>query len=246
MVDQVKKLMKSYMPRNRIEIERKYFCSAEALGAVREALISEQFMKHGPFVLDEAFAEKEQTDIYFDTKDKILLNKKCTLRIRQIKGNYVCTIKLPVKSESFGGNSPTARREYEMEHTLTHASNLDEIRELPGELKNFVLRRLGDTGVTEEIFSSLHPILKIVNAREKGIVKKINSSFICEICLDKVKYIEPGKKEALDFQVEVELKSDYLTHVVLDRFTAELEKLMSENFEVTEKSKLERGLELLI
>lgn len=245
MVEQMKQLLESYKPRNHIEIERKYLCSDKVL-ELAESLLSNKLnaKDEDSFILSEPFNEKEQYDTYFDTKDHMLLNKGCTLRIRRLENNnYVCTVKLPIESISFGGNSPTARQEYES----AGSSNLDEPIELLKAQKNFIIKRLGSKGVTtEEIVNSLEPILNIKNNRKKGTVKKDSNNFKCEVCLDRVIYSGPdGEKKSSDYQIEIELKSDYLTHVILNQFTVKLEELLrkeSDNFKPTEISKLKRGL----
>jgi HD superfamily phosphohydrolase/uncharacterized protein YjbK len=243
-VKEVKKLIESYKPRNHIEIERKYLCSSDTLGFIKKTLGSNEF---DSFDLDESFEEKEQIDTYFDTENYMLLEKNCTLRIRRLKNSFVCTVKLPVKSESFGRNSPTARREYEIELSKK-PEDKDNIIKLFESQKKFILKRLGKDIIKEENFSKLQPILDIKNKREKGVVKKKDSTFECEVCLDNVTYSKPGEKAGKnDWQIEVELKSEYLTHVILDQFTMRLEELMKENskeFKSTGISKLERGLKL--
>jgi len=242
--EQVKKLIESYKPRNHIEIERKYSCAPDTLDFVKEAIESKNF---DSFVLEKPFKKKEQRDFYFDTKDYLLCKKNCTLRIRRLENSYVCTVKLPVESESFGRNSPTARHEYEMELSIKPKDS-DNIDELLKSQKKFILKRLGKK-ITEDDFGELQQILIINNNREKGVVKDNKSVFRCEVCLDNVFYSKPEEtKKIEDWQVEVELKSEYLTHVILDKFTAKLETLMKENskeFQSTHISKLDIGLQLL-
>lgn len=248
MVEQMKQLLESYKPRNHIEIERKYLCSDKVLKLV-ESLLSEKpdAKDDDPFILSEPFNEKEQIDTYFDTKDQMLLRKGCTLRIRRLENNnYVCTVKLPIESISFGGNSPTARREYES----ASSSNLDDPIELLKAQKIFILKRLGSKGITtNKDFDSLEPVLNVKNNRKKGTVKKTDSNFKCEVCLDRVIYSSPdGVKKSSDYQIEIELKSDYLTHVILNQFTVKLEEMLRkefDNFKPTETSKLVRGLSQL-
>ena len=248
----------SYKPRNHIEIERKYFCSSEILGKVKRALMDSgdngvfTGTESGDFFLDGSFDENgRQIDTYFDTADRLLLSKDITLRIRQLRDRYVCTIKLPVLSKSFGGDSPIARREYELELPLNGETNIDNNLSLIIQHRDFVMERLESVKVkedevftlTESMMSELVPILVIMNDREKGIVKKRDSSFMCEVCLDSVRYKQPLSDATIeDYQVEVELKSDYLTHVIMNSFTSKLEAVM-ENYCVTEQSKLARGLE---
>ena len=247
MVEQMKQLLESYKPRNHIEIERKYLCSDKVL-ELTESLLSEELdaKDDDPFILSEPFNEKEQFDTYFDTRDHMLLRKGCTLRIRRLENNnYVCTVKLPIESISFGGNSPTARREYE----FAGLSKLDDPIELLKAQKNFILKRLGSKGVTtDKDFNCLEPVLNVKNNRKKGTIKK-GSDFTCEVCLDRVIYSSPdGVKKSSDYQIEIELKSDYLTHVILNQFTVKLEELLkkeTDNFKPTETSKLVRGLSQL-
>jgi len=249
MVEQMKELLESYKPRNHIEIERKYLCSDKVLELTESLLTNELNAKDdNSFILSEPFNEKEQSDTYFDTKDHMLLNKGCTLRIRRLENNnYVCTVKLPIESINFGGNSPTARQEYES----AASSNSDDPTELLKAQKTFIIKRLSSKGViTEEVVNSLEPILNVKNNRKKGTIEKANSDFKCEVCLDRVIYSSrDGVKKNSDYQIEIELKSDYLTHVILNQFTLKLEELLrkeTDNFKSTETSKLERGLMQLV
>jgi hypothetical protein len=56
-------------------------------------------------------------------------------------------------------------------------------------------------------------------------------------------------QETHDYQIEIELKSDYLHHVILDQFTSKIEELMEkkalgEGYKSTAISKFERSFEL--
>lgn len=247
MVEQMKKLIESYKPRNHIEIERKYLCNNKVLELAEKLISGKLSTANNSFLLIEPFDEKEQNDTYFDTKDHMLLKKGCTLRIRWLGNkNYICTIKLPIESKSFGGSSPTARREYES----AGLSDLDDQKELLKTQRNFIFKRLGSEGVvSDRDIDNLNPILKVRNNRKKGTVIGTNGNFKCEVCLDRVSYSRPYETNGIpDYQIEIELKSDYLTHVTLNQFTVKLEEMLrkeSDDLKPTQTSKLERGLEQL-
>jgi len=80
----------------------------------------------------------------------------------------------------------------------------------------------------EELLRLLKPILTIKNCRRKGIVYRCEKDerqtpFKAEICLDSVFYKrspdDPDAAGKLDWQIELELKSDYLDRILLRKFT---------------------------
>ena len=80
----------------------------------------------------------------------------------------------------------------------------------------------------EELARILKPILTISNRRQKGTIYRFGDDgeltpFKAEICLDSVIYKrspeDTDKMRKLDWQIELELKSDYLDRVLLKRFT---------------------------
>jgi HD superfamily phosphohydrolase len=232
----------SFMPRNHIEIEEKYRCSKETLQAVEDYLVHSGSVSQ--FALRNSFEATLQEDTYYDTPERLLDAKKCSLRVRKINNAYTCTVKLPVDGENFGGNSQFARFEYET------TSSSSELSGFAG-FVNAHLRLKGSPIINEAITSGninslLAPIITIINNRKKAVVgrEKDGDNFMCEVCLDDVTY-KAGSIQKKDWQVEIELKSDYLHHIVLKIFTNELEGHFVNSLQREEQSKYVRGLTLL-
>ena len=93
--------------------------------------------------------------------------------------------------------------------------------DIPGLLKQSTVR-------DEDISKLLSPVLNISNRRRKGIVyrngREGSTPFKAEICLDSVLYKrspqDPDETGKPDWQIELELKSDYLDRVLLRKFTS--------------------------
>lgn len=238
----VKELMEASHPRNMIEIEEKYSCEQQTLEEIRDIL--EGYTKascgaHEGFYLKlqedgSTLQVIEQEDTYYDLAGDKLHKSNCSLRCRRIKGKngvgkdgWVFTIKRPTDSKNFDGNEQFARFEFEMK------ADSDELNGTVAHFINSHLDFPGLLGVAavsdEEIQGLLRPVLTITNHRLKGTVcRKVDdqqqSPFKAEVCLDSVIYKnslanfqETGK---LDWQIELELKSDYLDRVLLKKFTS--------------------------
>jgi len=235
---EVDKMVESVHPRQMIEIEEKYSCNAEALERMIQllpAFTEETYAEHAGFYMKaekEALQVIKQTDTYYDTEDFGLQKANCSFRCRKIgeggKGGYIFTVKRPTDSKNFGGNEQFARFEFEL-RTGTGELNREVLNFLRSHLD--LERLIGIADPTDaQIRESLHPIVTIANTRNKGTVLWRTdagkpSSFEAEICLDHVLYNRPGVPETEakpDWQVELELKSDYLDRVLLKKFSTYL------------------------
>lgn len=233
---EVNRLMERVHPRHMIEIEEKYCCNETTLGKIKNIISQFTEMRqseHEGFYLErcrdggeEVLQEIRQIDTYYDLPDNRLQKADCSFRCRysETDKSYVFTIKRPTGSENFGKNEQFARFEFER--------NADSDELIP-EVLDFVQSHLAQPGgplsglPAGEIGASLKPILTISNARKKGIVHRITdtgerTSFKAEICLDEVVYKKIGdtETEKSDWQIEVELKSDYLDRILLKKFTS--------------------------
>lgn len=239
-LSEVDSMIDSVHPRHMIEIEEKYSCNAEALERMVNLLPSftkETHMDHAGFYMKtdkgtKALQVIQQEDTYYDTEDFGLQKANCSFRCRKTeKDGYIFTLKRPTDSKNFGGNEQFARFEFEL-----HA----KVPNLTEEVLSFLQSHMDFSpliGVpspsSDQIRNSLHPIVTITNTRNKGTVLRLtddgeSSSFEAEICLDQVLYNRPGAPETEgkpDWQVELELKSDYLDRVLLKKFSTYLRGL---------------------
>ena len=235
---EVDKMIEGVHPRHMIEIEEKYSCNAEALMYMCELLptfTKEMCTEHEGFYMKaepKALQNIEQEDTYYDTRNLDLHKANCSFRCRKVskdgKDGYVFTIKRPTNSRNFGGNEQFARFEFEL-----RASTGD----LSDEVLKFLRSRLeladllGISNPTDiQIRENLCPIITIKNMRSKGTVLRCtdegdSSTFEAEICLDRVTYNRPGAPDEEgkpDWQLELELKSDYLDRILLKKFSTHL------------------------
>lgn len=227
-IDDVNNLVKLYNSRNHIEIEKKYlFEKEETFKKVISAIAD---LKQ--YTVDDSEDYVIQTDYYFDTPDKMLYNSDKTLRIREKSGTFYLTIKTPTKGRQPDGEKPqlpgnqTERFEYETE---IPNNNLEQKRK-------YILKYIPELG---EIFEQLITTLVIRNERKK--VKLTYNQVKFEMACDNVTY--KGEKQASEFEIEIELKSDFLHRVNLKMLSDHLESRIQELIPTT-ISKYKRGLQL--
>ena len=251
-LNKIDSLIESFVPRNHIEIEEKYRCDEETLyefekllngtlGQAEDILNSKNIF--GNYKLKSEFISFKHKDIYYDTVDRKIEKANCSLRIRNSGDKYTCTIKLPVNSDNFGGDSQLARFEYETE------GESDQLNEFA----NFIDMHLNINGVpivkgsinADNVSKIFNRTLEIENNRKRATVirNKVGDGFSCEVCLDRVVY-KNNSVEKKDYQIEIELKSDYLHHVILKVFTNMVEGKLHNTIKREEKSKYERGLDI--
>lgn len=92
--------------------------------------------------------------------------------------------------------------------------------------------------------SALENTLTIVNKRSTINISVKNSEAKFEMAFDRVTYQNATGHEAYDYQVEIELKSDYIHRVNLKMLTDDLERHIPK-LESSTESKYKRGLMML-
>lgn len=222
---EVEELIKKYDSRNHIEIEAKYIIQDEKIFEEIKNIVRKQ-----GYIISER-KEKNQIDSYYDTEKFILRDNLKTLRIREIKDEFSCTIKLPV-GEKNENDSNNKRYEYD------EKGNTRELSAYRNHISNHL-----NLDIKE--IDTLQKMLVVKNNREKYTISNNGDSSVeFEMVLDKVRYENvKNNMKFEEIQVEIELKSDYFHRVCLKRLTDELEGSISE-IEINTKSKYERGLEL--
>lgn len=230
--------------RNHIEIEEKYSCRLAELDAVQQLLDAPDSPLKKDYTVSPV-REIEQVDTYYDTEDLRIAKKKCSFRCRKkLDDVYKITIKVPTPNSGFDKESQVARFEYERE---IHSSNLEEAFDF---IRNTLKRDFPDivAGLTmENINKVFKPQLQVVNNRSKYLVSDPmaeKEGFRFTVCLDRVKFIH-GEEERQDYQIEVELESDYIHRVSMKFFTEEIEERLEKPVRHEQFSKYVKGLEVL-
>lgn len=183
--------------------------------------------------VDTSNEYKPQEDYYYDTEDRYLFEENKTLRFRKSDNKYQLTIKTPTKGTNNAqtNNAQNERFEYEV--------SVDS-RDI-NENKEYIIKYLPELEI-ENRLKSLKKTMTITNCRKKTNLQNNDVKF--EIVFDKIKYINEstGKQES-DYQIEIELKSDYLHRINLKILSDYLEKKVPELKPMNE-SKYKRGLKL--
>ena len=108
-------------------------------------------------------------------------------------------------------------------------------------LKNFISDNKIIT--TNDIVKIFKPQMQVDNERTKYFIHSASEEgkYKFSVCLDRVtfKYNNDAKT---DYQIEVELESDYIHRVSMKFFTDNLEKLLGDPIEHEKYSKYEKGL----
>ena len=230
---EVNRLMEGAHPRHMIEIEEKYSCNETTLAKLKDFIsqfTEERQAEHDGFYLEkineaDILQEIQQEDTYYDLPDNSLQKADCSLRCRHLGSgrSYVFTVKRPTESENFGKNEQFARFEFELN------TNSDELTPEVLDFVRFHLSQPGPlSGMSDDaIKANLRPILTVFNTRKKGVVRRSidtgeYTGFKAEICLDEVIYkkSKEASEEKRDWQIEVELKSDYFDRIMLKKFTS--------------------------
>ncbi|MDR2572339.1 MAG: CYTH domain-containing protein [Oscillospiraceae bacterium] len=242
-VSLVKKYIDTKKIRKNIEIEYKYNCGKINYEQIRKILDD----SIDGFSSPDGFILHKQSDTYFDTPNRDLNVELKTLRIREVDGNRIMTIKNEALSENFGGNgSPLARQELEFLVKNNENENLFDIVS-EDNYNRAIIRDV--LCLTDEAISSLKPIVRIENDRKSAVItKKDAKMFSCELCFDSITFYNPNnnKKSDLYNQIEIELTSDdYLARVVLDDFNDHIKNSCGD-IKPESKSKYELGVEWII
>ena len=223
----IKRLTEKYRSRNQVEREAKYVVDSTDLWNK----VKDEISGMNGYVIEEQ-GKKEQIDTYYDTKEGTLKKNDITLRIRKIGDRQWCTLKIPVKTQiSNQEDSHSVRYEYEEE---IEENNIQKCAEL-FHGKSELLDAIDKDVLTETLI--------VKNNREKfNITEKNDDSIKFEMVFDDVSYkncINDGYSK--DYQVEIELKSEYLHEVRLRMLTAYLEDAIPK-LEINKLSKYKRGL----
>jgi len=227
-INDIKNLIKIYNNRNHIEIEKKYiFDNCKVFDQVLKVL-----SEWNEYEVNNSECSKIQTDYYYDTDDLYLFNQNKTLRFREVDNQIQLTIKTPTKANSIpeNANSQNERFEYEV---VVCSQNKDDN-------KHHIVKYLPELDV-EDKWENLNKSLIVINDRKKIHLYRNDVQF--EMAFDNVKYLNENGKEESDYQIEIELKSDYIHRINLKILTDYLEKNIPELTPMNE-SKYKRGLKL--
>ncbi|MFW5988455.1 MAG: CYTH domain-containing protein, partial [bacterium] len=189
---------------NHIEIEKKYTVPDDTVFN----RVLDVIKRWDQYEVEDSQPAIKQVDFYFDTKDNLLFKNDVTLRIREKDSRKILTIKTPT-SES------NDRFEYEKE--------LNEKRLI--EHKDFITRYIPK--LSDDDIEKLEKKIKISNNRQEVILQKEKVEF--EMVFDDVKYYRHDNGKCYnEFQIEVELKSDYPHRINLNKLGNYLEENIEE------------------
>lgn len=221
LIIELKNVISHYDLRNTVEIEKKYILQSSTVFENVDCFMEE---KSGYEI--EKKEMKEQVDYYYDTEDLDLKSNNCTLRIREVNGKFEITIKKPVlncKSDTTGQNE-----RFEFKATVNNKEDLN---------KEFIAEHLG-----EYLHKKFISTLIIRNHRTPIVIKKSNIEF--EMVYDRVEYSKEDQQRIInDYQIEIELKSQYQHRVNLKILTDDLEKDVN-GLVNSKTSKYKRGIGL--
>lgn len=220
LIEELEKIVKRYDNRNHIEIEKKYYFHNKDV--FEKAL---DFVRSSKYSI-ECKGLKNQIDYYYDTKDAHLNNLEYTLRIRELEGKFELTVKKPTVSQKDEASTQSERFEHQIEIETKDISKHS----------NFITKY---TGLEAKIVENVQNTLEIENNRQKYILKNKEVEF--EMVFDNLKYKNINGKEYSEFQIEIELKSDYPHRVNLKLLTDLLEESIPELI-ISKDSKYRRGL----
>lgn len=217
--------------RNHIEIERKYaFLDDTLFSLVQEKLSSNNKSLVGYNKTSGKVVK--QVDTYYDTDDKYLLRNNFTLRIRKRNNMLIMTIKVPAP-RSYEDGEMLQQERFEYETVLTSDNINSE------EARRWIEKYLQTDQIHFDI-KHLKGRLKIINTRKKINLSKGRVEI--EVAFDDVQYENLfNKKQANEYQVEMEVKSDYLHQINLVQIATFLEKEIP-GLELALESKYQRGM----
>lgn len=221
LIKDIKIIVSNYDIRKTIEIEKKYILDNEELFEEILKCLKEQ----KKYKIDK-LEEKEQVDYYYDTFNNDLLNNKSTLRIRQKNGENEITIKKPIDCSNDGGQN--LRFEFQKQ---INTNNIQDHKDFISEHFAFL-----DENTKFN--------LKLIIDNQRTPIKISFKDILFEMVFDKVIYKNNDDKKAQEYQVEIELKSEYRHRVNLKLLTDILEKRVK-GLTSCKSPKYIRGLELL-
>lgn len=235
--EDLNKVIDGFDNRKNIEIEKKYLIDKEKYEDIIKIIEKEGYELTEPHNI-------KQEDQYYDTNDRILATSNRTLRVRIKKENDKAekkniTIKTPINLNN--GTVSSERHEYEDD-----LRNDEELKDK----KLFVSRYLPEIkfeNLVKTLAVNNNRIKRdcIDNKREKQQVtdsKGAKEGVKFEIVFDQVKYLKDGNEIGGEYEVEIELKSDYVHRVELYNLTT----IIEEKLQLTpnQRSKYDRGMEL--
>lgn len=227
-IDDLKDLIKIHNNRNHIEIEKKYIVdNIEVFDKVQELVENWKEYK-----IDSLDKKKTQVDYYYDTDDKYLLNEDKTLRFREIDDNIQLTIKTPTKISTLTKEENIQSERFEYEISVNSKQMIDN--------KDYIIKYLPEF-IDEDRWNRLNESLTITNKRKKIQLSKNN--VLLEMVFDNVNYVNMNGNKIEDYQIEIELKSEYIHRINLKIFSDYLEKNIPELRPMNE-SKYKRGTRL--
>jgi inorganic triphosphatase YgiF len=200
-----------------MEIEAKYVVTSEALSVVAG------LDRLGPYLLRAEPVAEQQQNRYFDTEDRRLGQARYGLRVREVNGRFLVTLKGP--SEVSEGLH--RRAEYEFPH-----SDPDPHSWPAGPARELALALVGP--------APLMPTVTVLTTREV-IFADYQGQAVAELCLDRGVLYAGGRSEPFT-ELEIELlpggaESDL----------AALAEALRQHIDIRPepRSKLRRGLALL-
>lgn len=241
-LDGLDQLIRNSDPRNHIEIEEKYSCTLKELKKIEKVLEDQDTELHEKYSIILS-KNVNQTDTYYDTEDMFFAKNQSSLRCRKkFDNSSKITIKAPTENEGFDKESQVARFEYEKN---IKGDNLANGFDFIYSTLNPIFPDCFTDMKENNINTKLTPQLYVDNNRKKYIVKsKKNEEIVFSVCLDRVTFRNENKKQA-DYQIEVELESDYIHRVPMKFFTDEIEKLLAPHVKHEQCSKYIKGMKKL-
>ncbi len=213
-----------------IEVEKKYVIDAQ--NGLLFHKVRNEFSDFMTNYNSSPVKEKYSTDDYYDTDGGDLYSQNIILRMRLDNKTKRITIKKDLPDEIVSGSDgQLARFEYEKE---IESENIED---------NWELLKIYCTELTEKLQpKDFHKVIRVEKKREKILFSQ--DEFSVEAAFDSVTYVNlknnVSKKE---YQIELELKSDYSHRDRLKTVTDEMEKryeFLKPNYE----SKYKRAVNL--
>ncbi len=213
-----------------IEVEKKYVIDAQ--NGLLFHKVRNEFSDFMTNYNSSPVKEKYSTDDYYDTDSGDLYSQNIILRMRLDNKTKRITIKKDLPDEIVSGSDgQLARFEYEKE---IESENIED---------NWELLKIYCTELTEKLQpKDFHKVIRVEKKREKILFSQ--DEFSVEAAFDSVTYVNlknnVSKKE---YQIELELKSDYSHRDRLKTVTDEMEKryeFLKPNYE----SKYKRAVNL--
>lgn len=229
-------LLKKTPPENKLEIESKLSFSNQTAPEIKKF-----FTKTTKF-LDYKLKNEQKiqlSDTYYDTDNFLLLDKKCSLRLRKKESQFLITFKQSLKVNKQIGLF--TRNEFEKEPTL---KNLLKVATL---LKPLVTP---DNEITEEVYlkQGINGIFSVFDIYEKFTNKNnrttkdiyYNKKKIAELIFDEVTCIIDD--QTMNY-CEIEIEFTEKTQKHAKKIVEYLKNQFPEKLETIEKSKYRKGVD---